>query len=132
MTEDENGRKYYKFISPEMYEVLRQNYGIVKMFYISGISINKVSIIVYDTVAPTRVINDESKLSLQSIKRIGDKIILPIDKDCIDNVIRSYGDVVACLFIKDGIIVGILTFEELNIATVEQADSFIKGMIRKK
>jgi len=131
MTEDAV-QKYYKFIRPEMYDVLKQNYGIVKMFHISGISINKVSIIVYDIMAPTRVINDESKLSLQSIRKIGDKMILPVDKDCIDNVIRSYGDVVACLFVRDGIIIGILTFEELNVATVEQANNFIVSMTKKK
>lgn len=125
-------QKYYKFIRPEMYEVLKQNYGIVKMFHVLSININKATIIVYDTVAPSSTINDDSTYSLQSIKRLGDKLVLPIDKDCIDNIINMHGDVIACMFIKSGVIIGILSFEELNILSVEQANNFIVGMNRKK
>lgn len=132
MQDDEIGRKYFKHVRPEMYNVLKQNYGIVKMFYVSGINVNKATIVVYDTVAPTTVIGDESKLSIQSIKRLGDKMVLPVNSDCIDSVISLHGDVAACIFVKEGTIIGMLSFEEMDMGMPDKLDDFIKFMIKKK
>lgn len=70
----------------------------------------------------------DGKVSVQNYERIGDSMTLKVDKDIIDKVINHYGDIVANLYHRDGVVKIVLTFEEiaLNSTSISELDDFME------
>lgn len=73
---------------------------------------NKVTFVMYKLRA-YEDLGDSDKINITTEGQVGDNMVLKVDKTCIDKVIDNYGDIVAKIEHIEGVVIDVITFEEL-------------------
>lgn len=124
-----------KVVDANKHAILKRHLGDrYPVYKIVKINVNKVTFDIYDSVAYNNMEETEfDSVKLCCTDKIGESMILKVDDAVIDQIIEYYNDIIIKPLHEKGIVIGIVTFEEIAPMSIDCkcVDDYLESLVRK-